>query len=73
LDGLSALSILALGIASIVLVTVKFRVNVFLALIAVAVAMGFALGLDPSVIAKDVVDGFGGTLGYVGLIFLALR
>jgi GntP family gluconate:H+ symporter len=71
LDGLIAFSTLALGIATIVILTAKFRLNAFLALITVAVAMGLALGLGPAVVAKDVVDGFGGTLGYVGLIFLA--
>lgn len=71
MDGLVAFSVLGLGIATIVVLTAKLRVNPFLALTAVGIAMGFALGLGPAAIVKDVVEGFGGTLGYVGLIFLA--
>jgi GntP family gluconate:H+ symporter len=66
-----ALLILASGIAAIVILSGKLRIHAFLALVAVAVAMGLALGLPSSVVVKDVVDGFGGTVGYVGLIALA--
>jgi len=71
MDALVALSILGLGIATIIVLTAKLRVNAFLSLTAIAVAMGFALGLGPNAIVQDVMNGFGGTLGYIGLIFLA--
>lgn len=63
--------ILAAGVAAIVILTGKLHVHAFLALIAVSVLMGLALALPSSIIVKDIVEGFGGTLGYVGLIALA--
>lgn len=66
-----ALLVLVAGIAAIIILTGKLRIHAFLALIAMSVAMGLVLGLPPSVIVNDVVEGFGGILGYVGLITLA--
>ena len=66
--GVVELGILAVGIAAIVILTAKLRVHAFLALLSVSIGIGFLLGLPSSQIIKDIVDGFGGTLGYVGLI-----
>jgi len=71
LDSLSAILILAVGVAAIVVLTGKLHVHAFLAVIAVSILMGFALGLQSSMVVNDIVEGFGGTLGYVGLIALA--
>jgi len=66
-----ALLILVSSIAAIVLLTGKLRIHAFLALVAVSVGMGLALGLPSNVVIKDIAEGFGGTVGYVGLIALA--
>jgi GntP family gluconate:H+ symporter len=65
------LAVLVLGVAAIVILTAKLRVHAFLALISVSVMMGLALGLPSAAILRAVVEGFGGVLGYVGLIALA--
>ena len=63
---------MALSVAAIIILTVKLRVHAFLTLIFVSVLMAVALGLPLDGIPKDVIEGFGGTLGYVGIItFLA--
>jgi GntP family gluconate:H+ symporter len=70
-DSLAGLLILTLGVIGIIVLTAKLRVHAFLALVAVSIVMGLALGLPSSTLVTDVVEGFGGTLGYVGLIALA--
>jgi len=71
MDTLVELLVLALGITTIVILTGKLRIHAFLALISVSILMGLVLGLPPSDLVENVVEGFGGTLGYVGLIALA--
>jgi GntP family gluconate:H+ symporter len=66
-----ALLILVSSIAAIVILTGKLRIHAFLALVAVSIVIGLALGLPSSAVVKGVVEGFGGTVGYVGLIALA--
>jgi GntP family gluconate:H+ symporter len=68
MNALVELLVLALGVGAIIFLTVKLRVHAFLALISVSILMAIALGLPLDSIPKDIVDGFGATLGYVGLI-----
>lgn len=62
---------MALSIATLIVLTGKLRIHAFLALISVSIVMGFVFGLPPSDLIKYIVEGFGGTVGYVGLMVFA--
>ncbi|EJC6793490.1 GntP family permease [Vibrio parahaemolyticus] len=57
-------------IAFIVLTTTKFKLHPFLALIIAAFLVAFAYGLPADSIAKTIASGFGGILGYIGLVIV---
>ncbi|WP_455292933.1 GntP family permease [Vibrio parahaemolyticus] len=57
-------------IAFIVLTTTKFKLHPFLALIIAAFLAAFAYGLPTDSIAKSIASGFGGILGYIGLVIV---
>ncbi|ELB2256068.1 GntP family permease [Vibrio parahaemolyticus] len=57
-------------IAFIVLTTTKFKLHPFLALIIAAFLAAFAYGLPVDSIAKTIASGFGGILGYIGLVIV---
>lgn len=62
--------IIALIIGLILLITmiVKTKIHTFLALIISAIFIGLAGGMPYDVILKSITDGFGGTLGSIGII-----
>lgn len=62
--------ILVAVIAFIVLATSKFKLHPFLTLILAAFIAAFAYGLPSSTIAKTIASGFGGILGYIGLVIV---
>ncbi|EJG1626831.1 GntP family permease [Vibrio parahaemolyticus] len=57
-------------IAFIVLTTTKFKLHPFLALIIAAFLAAFGYGLPADSIAKTIASGFGGILGYIGLVIV---
>ncbi|HAS7013368.1 TPA: GntP family permease [Vibrio parahaemolyticus] len=57
-------------IAFIVLTTTKFKLHPFLALIIAAFLAACAYGLPADSIAKTIASGFGGILGYIGLVIV---
>lgn len=57
-------------IAFIVLATSRFKLHPFLTLILAAFIAAFAYGLPSSTIAKTITSGFGGILGYIGLVIV---
>ncbi|MDO4427538.1 MAG: GntP family permease [Moraxella sp.] len=61
---------LVLVIAFIVLATAKLKWHPFLVLILAAFLTAFAYGLDVSTVPKTISDGFGGILGYIGLVIV---
>ncbi|EOV0070152.1 GntP family permease [Vibrio vulnificus] len=62
--------ILLAVIAFIVIATTKFKLHPFLALISAAFSAAFAYGLPAESIAKTITSGFGGILGYIGLVIV---
>lgn len=62
--------ILLAVIAFIVIATTKFKLHPFLALISAAFLAAFAYGLPAESIAKTITSGFGGILGYIGLVIV---
>jgi len=69
-DGLSLLLLLVLSIVAIILLTAKVRMNAFFVLILVALGVGLAAGIPVEKIAGVMKDGFGSTLGSIGIIII---
>ncbi|CAB1252439.1 TPA: GntP family permease [Vibrio cholerae] len=67
---MSLILILLAIIAFIVLATTTFKVHPFLALLLAAFLGAFAYGLPADTIAKTITIGFGGILGYIGLVIV---
>lgn len=67
---MSLILILLAVIAFIVIATTKFKIHPFLALLMSAFIAAFAYGLPPESIAKTIASGFGGILGYIGLVIV---
>lgn len=61
---------LLLSVALIVLLTIRWKVHPFLALLLVALLYGFAAGMPATEIAAAINTGFGDTLGKIGLVIV---
>ena len=62
--------ILIAVIVFIVIATSKYKLHPFLTLILAAFIAAFAYGLPSDTIAKTITSGFGGILGYIGLVIV---
>ena len=62
--------LLLVAIVFIVLATTKLKWHPFLALLIAAFGFGLLSGMDPQQVVKSVNDGFGGTIGYIGIVIL---
>jgi GntP family gluconate:H+ symporter len=68
---MSALALLAIAVAGVVLLLVaviKFKIPAFLALLVVSVAVALVAGIPLQDIIKTVTEGMGGTLGSVAIL-----
>lgn len=63
--------LLLVSVLLIVVSTSKFRFHPFLALLFVAVFFGLLSGMPLSSIADSINEGFGGTLGQIGIVIIA--
>lgn len=63
--------VFVLCIVFIIFSSTKFKLHPFLALLFAALAFGLLTGMPLSKIAKSINDGFGGTLGYIGIVIVA--
>lgn len=59
---------LGIGILALILMILKTKIHVFLALIIAAVIVGIVGGLEPTATVSAITSGFGGTLGSIGII-----
>ncbi|AGB32998.1 gluconate transporter [Natrinema pellirubrum DSM 15624] len=71
LEGFPLVLLLAAAVAFIIVATAKLDLHAFLALLIAAYLTGLAAGLDPAEVASLVTDGFGGILGYIGIVIVA--
>ena len=71
LEGAPLILLLVAAVAFIIVATAKLDLHAFLALLLAAYGTGLAAGLDPAEVASLVTDGFGGVLGYIGIVILA--
>ncbi|MGO1592379.1 MAG: GntP family permease [Ancrocorticia sp.] len=62
--------VLLLLVVGIVLLTAKWNINPFLALIAAAFIAAFAYGVPMAEVTTAIGEGFGGTIGNIGLVIL---
>ena len=63
--------LLLVSIAFIVVATAKLNLHPFLALLLTAFFFGIASGMPLADVVKSVNDGFGGTIGSIGIVILA--
>src|SRR5690606_25863495 len=63
--------ILLAGVAFIVVATAKFKLHPFLGLLVAAFGVGIAAGVPLPDVVKAVNDGFGGLMGYIGIVVVA--
>jgi gluconate:H+ symporter, GntP family len=68
--GLAVLFLL-LSVVLIVFLTSRYRVNAFVVLIGVAFLYGLLVLMPLPDIIRHIRDGFGGTLGYIGIVIVA--
>jgi GntP family gluconate:H+ symporter len=68
--GFPTLIILIGSIAAMILLIARLKFHAFIALILVAIVGGLAFGLGTEKTVKLVADGFGGTLGYIGIVII---
>lgn len=68
MDGFLATLVFAAGIAAVIILTSKFKIQPFLVLFFVALAVGLASGLPPESMGGLVTEGFSKVLGYTAII-----
>src|SRR5690606_21866618 len=61
---------IVLSIVAIVLLITKLKLHPFLSLLLVSIVMGLASGMEPEGIITAIQDGFGGTIGKIGLVII---
>ncbi len=64
------IALLVLAIAFIIIATAKFKLHPFLALLLTAFGFGILSGMPLEKVVKSVNDGFGGTIGYIGIVII---
>ncbi len=65
------LVLLVVAIAFIIYTTARLKLHPFLALLITAFGFGILSGMPLADVVKSVNDGFGGTIGYIGIVILA--
>ncbi|MEC3878908.1 GntP family permease [Parapedobacter sp. 10938] len=65
-----AIITILLSIAAIVLLITKLKLHPFLALLLVSIVTGLVSGMDPVGVVGAIQDGFGGTIGKIGLVII---
>ncbi len=68
MGGSSMIFALAVGIIVLIFLILKTKVHPFLGLIIAAVIIGLLGGMAPDKIPSSIINGFGGTLGSIGII-----
>lgn len=64
------LLLLLLSVGMIILLTARFRIHPFLALLAAALSFGLLSGMSSGLLVQSINQGFGGILGNIGLVIL---
>src|SRR6056297_3219056 len=56
------------GIALLLILVTKFKVNAFISLLIASIFVGIAAGMPPSSVIESIQNGMGGTLGFVATV-----
>jgi len=70
LQGPLLIVVFVISIIFIILMTAKIRMAAFFVLILAALGVGLASGMPMDKIVSTVKDGFGGTMGYIGVVII---
>lgn len=62
------MAIFLVAIAVLLVLIIKFKLNAFVALLVTAFATGVLVNMPLDAVAQTVTDGFGGTLGSIGMV-----
>ena len=65
------LLLLGLSVVFIVLTTTRLKLHPFLALLLAALSFGLLAGMAPTDVVASINAGFGGVIGYIGIVILA--
>lgn len=65
---LQLLAALVVGVAAIVLIVLRTRLDAFVALLVAALVTGFLAGSSATKVLESIVDGFGSTMGAIGIV-----
>ena len=65
-----AIITILLSITAIVLLITKLKIHPFLALLLVSIVTGLVSGMEPIRVVSSIQDGFGGTIGKIGLVII---
>lgn len=63
--------VIFLSVGFVVLATAKFKLHPFLALLLAAFGLGIAAGISLQEVVKAINEGFGGLMGYIGIVIVA--
>ncbi|MFW5799709.1 MAG: GntP family permease [Spirochaetota bacterium] len=63
-----ALLFLIIAVILIIFLTAKVNLNPFVTLLGITILYGLAIGIKPVDVVQTIRDGFGGTLGYIGIV-----
>ena len=66
-----AILFLVLSVAVLIFLTARVKLNAFIALIVVAFLYGLLVGMPLPELITNIRNGFGGTLGYIGIVIVA--
>lgn len=64
------ITLVVLAIAAIVFLTIKVKLHPFLALLFVSIAFAISSGMTTQMIIQSISEGFGGTMGKIGLVIV---
>lgn len=65
---LMLLGVVCAGIAILLLLVLKFKINAFIALLIVSMFVGISAGMDPGDVLQSIQNGMGSTLGFVATV-----
>jgi GntP family gluconate:H+ symporter len=65
-----AIIFMLLSVVAIVLLIIKAKLHPFLSLLLVSIVLGLVTGMQPSLVITSIQDGFGNTLGKIGLVII---
>ena len=71
ITGMLLIIVLLICILFIVLSSTKFKIHPFLALLFAAIAFGLFTGMPLPQIVASINNGFGSTIGYIGIVIVA--